>query len=93
MTANRNDPAEQIIACLDVLWEELQHRIGDDQGEAPVRPSEEELTTALWQLPELVFSMAGELDHVYTLLEQIAFAQQAQHAQRERVASIILPNR
>lgn len=91
---NRNDPAEQMIACLDVLWEEMQWRIsvtGDEVVPAP--PSEDELITAMWQLPELVFSMAAEMDDLYRLLEQIAQAQRVQQDQYDRVQSIIMPGR
>jgi hypothetical protein len=83
-----NGPAEQMLAVLDVLWDEMQHRIGDDQGEAPAPPSEDEMIAALWQIHELVFAMAAELNNTYRLLEQVIEAQA--QAERDRVRSILL---
>lgn len=80
-----NEPAEQLLAVLDVLWEELQHRVGDDQGEAPLAPEEDEVSTALWQIHELVFAMAAELDRAYVLLE----AALEDNRQRQAVGSIL----
>lgn len=82
---NRNDPAEQMLTVLDVLWEELLHRTTDDSP----APAEEEITAALWQVHELVFAMAGELSNTYTLLERVM----QEKEQRETVHSILFgPN-
>lgn len=82
---DRNEPAEQLLAVLDILWDELQQRVGDDQGEAPPAPSVDEVNTALWQVHELVFAMAAELDRTYEVLE--AALEDAQ--QRKTVGSIL----
>lgn len=80
-----HDPAAQLIACMDVLWEELQARVADD-GEAPLPPTEEEFETALWQTPELVWRMADELARTHDLID--AFAAE-QIAQRQKVQQVI----
>lgn len=82
-----NDPADQLLTVLDVLWDELQWRTQDPDGEGPLvtPPSEDEITSALWQVHELVFAMAGELDQTYGQLEALAHAVQ----EREKVRSVL----
>lgn len=81
-----NDPADQLLTVLDVLWEELQWRTQDaDADEAPVPPSEDEINAALWQIHELVFAMAAELDMTYARLEDLARAV----VERERVRNVL----
>lgn len=81
--SNDHDPAAQLIACLDVLWQQLQYTISDDQGGPP---EWDELITALWQTPELVWQMADELAKTHDLIDALA-AEQIQ--QRQKVQRVI----
>lgn len=83
VTSDKNEPAEQLLTVLDVLWDEMLFRIGEG---AAATPTVDEVTTALWQVHELVFAMAAELDRAYDLLERMIEDQK----QRESVRSILL---
>lgn len=67
-----SDPASELIACLDVLWEELHFQLDNEGRKAPPI---DELHTALWQTPELVWRMADELARTHELIDDLAAEQ------------------
>ena len=83
VTTEKNEPAEQLLAVLDVLWDDMLFRTGDGTA---ATPTVDEVDTALWQVHEMVFAMAAELDRAYDLLERLIEDQK----QRESVRSILL---
>lgn len=85
MTTSNNEPAEQLLAVLDILWDEMQWRTMGEDDEVPAPPSEDELNTALWQVHEMVFAMSAELDRAYDLLERLV----EDRKQRESVRSVL----